>query len=155
MVRTGGEPRVDASLRCKNFETFLPLYTRSRQYWDRIKTSEVALFPGYVFCRLDPRQKLSLMLTPGVHDVVRQGESVRVVDEVEIESLRQLIASQSNVIPWPYLKSGNRVRIGFGSMSGIEGCFVRDKGLDRLVLSISLLERSVSVEIDRAWVQPI
>jgi hypothetical protein len=46
------------------------------------------------------------------------------------------------------------VRIGHGSLTGIEGILVRVKNSYRLVVSVTLLERSVAVEIDAAYVSP-
>jgi transcription antitermination factor NusG len=56
---------------------------------------------------------------------------------------------------WPYLKVGQKVRVEVGSLSGVEGILLRDKGSDRLVLSVTVLQRSVSVELDRAWIRPM
>ena len=41
--------------------------TNVRRRWsDRFKSVELPLFPGYVFCRLNPRFRLPLMTIPGV-----------------------------------------------------------------------------------------
>jgi transcription antitermination factor NusG len=155
MVRTGGEPLVSSALISKTYETFLPLYTRCRQYSDRIKKLDCALFPGYVFCRFDPDRRLPVLITPGVHDVVRTGDRPGLVDEAEIENLRKVVAGQNNAVPWSYLRTGDRVRVEVGAMAGVEGFLVREKGTERLVVSVSLLQRSISVEIDRTWVRPV
>ena len=65
-----------------------------------------------------------------------------------------MVGSGASVLPWPILREGQRVSICGGAMDGLEGILVRDK-LTRLVLSVSLLQRSVAVEIDRAWVSPL
>ena len=64
---------------------------------------------------------------------------------------------QSGVLakPWPYLKVGQRVRIEEGSLAGIEGLLIQERGKDRLIVSVHLLQRSVSVEIDRDSIRPI
>jgi transcription antitermination factor NusG len=116
---------------------------------------EAALFPGYLFCRLNPDKALPVLTTAGVYDIVRVGERVQPIDAAEIEAIRRLVASSCSAKPWPYLKSGDRVRVEFGSLAGVEGLLVSEKGVDRLILSISMLQRSVCVEIDRTWVQPV
>ena len=53
------------------------------------------------------------------------------------------------------MKVGNPVRIEFGPLIGLEGLVVVEKSRQRLVLSVHLLQRSVSVEIERSWVRPL
>ena len=154
-VRANGEALVDGFLRRKFYETFLPVYEECRAYSDRICRVESALFPGYLFCRFDPERRLPVLTTPGVHDVVRLGNSPTPVDESEIEALRKFIGSGFTAKPWPYLCAGDRVRVEFGSLKGLEGLLVKEKGAERLILSVSLLQRSVSVEIDRTWIRPV
>ena len=58
-------------------------------------------------------------------------------------------------LPSPYLASGDAVQVDNGPLEGLTGVVVREKGTDRLVISVSLLQRSVSVEIDRDHVRPL
>lgn len=154
-VRTRGEVLVEGALRRKSFETFLPTYKEVRHYPGRVRKIDAALFPGYLFCRVDPSKRLSVLTTPGVYDVVRAGEKLLPVEEVELAAIRHLIALNSAVTPWAYLKTGQRVHVYRGPLAGIEGVLVSEKGNNRLVLSISLLQRSVSVEVDRSCVRPV
>ena len=50
---------------------------------------------------------------------------------------------------------GEKVRIEIGPLAGVEGILVALKGSNRLVVSVSLLQRSVSVEINESWVIPV
>jgi len=56
---------------------------------------------------------------------------------------------------WPFLKSGQRVSIEEGPLRSLEGVLITTKGSDQLILSISLLQRSVAVAVDRRWVRPM
>jgi hypothetical protein len=40
-------------------------------------------------------------------------------------------------------------------MAGLEGIIARTDKVYRLVVSVSMLQRSVAVEIDREWARPI
>jgi hypothetical protein len=44
--------------------------------------------------------------------------------------------------------------VEFGPLAGIEGTIIEVKSKCRLIVSVSLLQRSVFVEIDRDWVVP-
>ena len=153
-VHTRRESVVEQALRRKSYETFLPTYKECRQYSDRVRKIDSALFPGYLFCRLNVENRLSVLTTPGVYDVVRAGERFQPVEESEIAAIQQVVTSGCAAKPWPFLKAGDRVRVQFGSLAGVTGYLISEKGTERLVLSISMLQRSVSVEVDRTWVQP-
>lgn len=74
------------------------------------------------------------------------------VEDREIEALQLAVASGVSSQPWPYLKVGERVRIHSGRLAGLEGILIQFKGNHRVVLSVSLLQRSVALEVDLNWV---
>jgi transcription antitermination factor NusG len=142
------------TLRAMGYEDFLPLYSVKRRWSDRIKTVEFPLFPGYVFTRFDPGLRLPILKIATVNNVVGPGNKPEPVKDSEILALQTVCQSGLQPIPCPYLTVGSKVLIHDGPLSGLEGILVRDKQT-RLVLSVALLQRSVSVEIDRAWVSPL
>src|SRR5579884_2916131 len=83
-VRTKNELTVDTLLRGKNYETLLPTYTDRRRYSDRVRRVEMALYPGYVFCRFDPVRRLPILTTPSVEYIVGNGKTPQPVDENEL-----------------------------------------------------------------------
>lgn len=154
-VRTRHEHWVASHLDGNGFELFLPLYKCRKRWSDRIKEAELPLFPGYLFCRLNPQDRLPVLKTPGVIQIVGFNRQPVPVDEVEISSLQRLVSSGMPNQPWPYLQVGEQVRIESGPLRGLEGRVVEFKGNHRLVLSITLLQRSVAVEMDSAFVQAL
>jgi transcription antitermination factor NusG len=99
--------------------------------------------------------RLDLLRLPGVLGLVCfQGKPVP-VESGEIENLRQGLTGRTVLYPHPYLKAGRKVRIRTGALAGVEGILVRKRDSARVVLSISLLQRSVSIDIDEADVEPI
>lgn len=154
-VRTGGESRVKRALEQKVADIFLPTHTVCRRYSDRIKRVDAALFPGYLFGRLDVIRRLPILTTPGVVSIVGLAGAPQPIEQSEIAAIQRVVQSGASAIPWPYLRTGDRVTIGFGALAGLTGILMKSRGLDRLVLSVHLLQRSISVEIDRAWVEPV
>jgi len=146
------ETMVATQLESQGFECFLPKYKSIREWSDRKKEVEQPLFPGYVFCRFEYSQRRPIVITPGVLQVVGCGRTPTPVEEREIEAIQFAIASEVPRQPWPYLAIGERVRIHTGRLSGLEGILVNFKGNHRVVLSVSLLQRSVALEVDLAWV---
>ena len=154
-VRVNYEKRVSEALRSIGYEEFLP-FCRSRRRWsDRTKEVQSPLFSGYVFCRIDLNRRLPILTTTGVHFIVGNGKVPVPVAEQEIENLRLLTGSQLQAEPWPYLTVGQRVRIEQGALDGLEGILVGLKKPRRLVVSVTLLQRSVAVEIDETWACPV
>jgi transcription antitermination factor NusG len=154
-VRVRGEPQVAQVLRRREYECVLPTYPNRRRYSDRLKRIDTALFPGYVFCRFDPLRRLPILTTPGVEHVVSLARVPQPVPDAEMAAIQQIMQSGVLARPWPYLRVGQRVRIEQGSLLGIEGLLVQERGKDRLVVSVHLLQRSVAVEVDRESIRPI
>ena len=155
MVRSRRESIIAAQLVGQGYECFLPLYKSIRRWSDRMKELEQPLFPGYLFSRFDFQNCRSLLMTPGVLQVVGNGRSPIPVEESELESVRQMLTSGLPNQPWPYLQVGERVRVNHGSLTNLEGILINFKGSHRVVLSVALLQRSVAMEIDLDWVTPV
>jgi transcription antitermination factor NusG len=154
-VRSNYEKIASASLRSKGYEELLPLCTGRRVWSDRIKVVESPIFPGYVFCRFDPSRRLPILTTPGVVGIVGFGDAPAPVHEHEISSLRALLEAGLSCEPWPFLKVGQPITIEHGPLAGVDGTVLQIKGQYRLIVQISLLQRSVAAEIDRETVRPI
>jgi transcription antitermination factor NusG len=148
------EKAVAKALRAKGFQDFLPLYVVRRKWSDRVKEVELPLFPGYVFCRFDPLRRLSVLKVAAVLSILGSRHEPEVIPEAEIAALQTVCQSGLHAVPYPWMPVGSKVQIEAGPLSGIEGTFVEAKQA-RLILSISLLQRSVALEIDRAWVAPV
>jgi transcription antitermination factor NusG len=147
---------VSAGLRAKGYEAFLPLQRSVRKWSDRIKELDLPLFPGYLFCRFNVNDQLMpIRTTPGVIGIVGAGKTPVPVDDGEIEAIGAIVRSGLAAEPWPVLCEGSRVQIEGGPLAGIEGIITKTDKVYRLVVSVSLLQRSVAVEIDREWVRPI
>ena len=154
-VRTRHEALVAAHLSARGFELFLPLYKTQRKWSDRMKEVSLPLFPGYVFCRLDVSNRLPVLSAPGVNSIVGIGKTPIALDESEIAAVHAIVKSGLPTEPWPFLKVGQAVRIEQGPLSGVEGILTDFKGHHRLVLSVTLLQRSVAVEVENGWVEPL
>ena len=154
-VCTNHERRVAQQLNERHVETFLPLYRSVRRWKDRRKELQLALFPSYVFVHMDVRDRLQVLQLPGVVHLVSFGGVPAPLPHIEIEALRNGLSNDGRVESHPYLAAGRRVRIVDGAFSGIEGIVVRRKEKLRVVLSISLIQRSVAIEVSEADIAPL
>lgn len=153
-VRPGHERVVAATLRHKGYQEFLPLGRVRRRWSDRIKQLEVPLFPGYLFCRFKLLVGGPVITTPGVIRIVGAGRNPVAVSDEEIESVRRIVEAGVPAEPWPFIRVGQVVRVDSGPLRGLVGIVLRVKNDRRLVVSVSLLQRSVAVELADASVTP-
>jgi len=146
---------ASATLCGKGYEAYLPLYRSQRRWSDRVKQLDFPLFPGYLFCRFDVSDRLPILTTPGVISVIGAGRVPIPVADEEIEAVRAILRSGLAAQPWPFLPVGSKVYIAQGPLAGLEGIITNAEKVYRLVVSVTLLQRSVAVEIDREWALPI
>jgi len=154
-VRSRHEKKVALQLQNSDLECFLPLYQARHRWQDRNMIVSLPLFPGYVFIRIRPRERLRVVTISGVVRLVGIHGQPTPIPAHDIESLRHCVSRDGSLQPHPYLSVGRRVRIKSGPLAETEGILARRKGRCRLVLSIHLIERSVAVEVDAGDVQPI
>ncbi len=154
-VRTRWESSTALLLSGKGYQTFLPTYKVHKRSNGKFREARAALFPGYVFCQFEAQKRLPILVTPGVIAVVGQGRVPQPVEDSEIASIQSAVSSGIHVEPWPYLEIGQKIRIEQDSFHGLEGILINFKGGYRVVVSISLLRRSVALEIDRACIKPV
>jgi transcription antitermination factor NusG len=153
-VRSQHEKMVFAQLDAKRHEAFLPMYSVRHRWSDRWKTVSMPLFPGYVFCRFDVTRRSSIMITSGVIDLVRSGAEPAPIENSEIETVRAVVASKLAAEPYGSLVKGQSVKLVSGPLTGATGTLVEIRKNFRFVVSVQLLNRSVSVDIDQDWVAP-
>jgi transcription antitermination factor NusG len=154
-VRSKCEFLANQILENKGFETFLPTYTSKRIWSDRVKHLSLPLYPGYVFCRFEFEHRLPVLQSHGVVDVVNDGRRGLSIPEHELSAVRRIVESDLKVAPWPFLQVGQHVEVHRGPLQGVEGILLAQKKNYRLVVSITLLQRSVNVEIEGDWVRPV
>jgi transcription antitermination factor NusG len=153
------EQLVNDQLAAKGFEMFLPKAT----VWSRRKGQqrqvERPLFPGYLFVHhpLDKHSYIEVLKARGVVRVLGdRWDALSSIPHEEVSAIRRLVHAQAPLLPHQYLPSGSRVRISAGPLEGVQGVLVRSKpskGL--LVVSVSLLQRSVAVEVDCTLIEAV
>jgi transcription termination/antitermination protein NusG len=146
-VKNRHEKHVAVSLESKGCESFLPTYTKLHE---KSKKFELPLFPGYVFCRFPRERILPAISTPGVFSIVSYGPSPARISDDEVEDIRRVVESGSQVQPWSYLGVGKEVRLKSGPLRGLEGIVVEESNQTWVVISVHLLQRSVALKVERS-----
>ena len=154
-IRSRWESSTALLLSGKGYQVLCPTYKTTKRWSGRSKEVTAPLFPGYVFCQIDALKRLPVLVTPGVIAVVSRGRVPLPVGDSDVHAIQKLVASGFQAEPCPYLEVGQRVRIESDALEGLEGILTCFKGSNRIVVSVSLLRRSVALEIDRFCVRPV
>jgi len=150
------EALVSRYLEALGIEKFFPVYQARRRWSDRMKTVQLPLFCGYVFIRIAERCRFTPVLeAPGAVEVISFGGVPAPIPDEQIQAVRRLIASGLPACPHPYLKHGDRVRINGGPLAQLEGVLQKVRNQYRFVLTVDMLQRAVSVEVDSELVEPV
>ena len=153
-TRPRHEKQVQQELANQQIETYLPTHKVRRRWSDRYKIVEEPLFKNYLFVRTDTGNYRKALKPYGVVSFVSvEGEPAVIPDE-EVEAVRIMVTSEIPHNPYPYLKTGRKIRVKYGPLGGCEGVLVRKRGLSRLVVTVHLLQRSIEAELDAAWIEP-
>lgn len=150
------EKRVGQNLAIREIEHYLPLYSVRRRWKDgSVVTLDLPLFPGYLFVHIDYSERVRVLEVPGVVSMVGgTGRLPASLPESDIEALRSGLALRG-AKPHPLLTAGQRARIRTGALAGMEGVVLRQKNSLRVVLTVDLLQQSVSVEVDESELKPL
>lgn len=129
-------------------EYFLPLYHSKRVWKNRTKVDlEMPLFPNYIFVQLAPGDYGPLLRIPGILSTVGNAAGPVAIPEVEIDTLRRVVRC-NRVEPHLSIAIGDRIRVTTGPLRGIAGVVLRKGNSIRLVVTLDLIGKGVSVEID-------
>lgn len=148
------ELSVSFSLNSKGYTTFVPTYKSKRQWSDRTKIIANALLPGYVLVQHTSEiVQGPIVTTPGVIGIVGFANRPALIDDTEISPFRTLMNSSIKAEPWPRFQQGDRVTIAMGPLAGIAGTVLQTRNKSLMIIAITILNRFVSVHIEKAWLQ--
>lgn len=142
------EKAVAKQFEGRSVDCFLPLVRQSRRWKNGVRAKvEQPLFPGYVFARLEPKLYFKVLSVPGVVSVVGPGRHPAILDDEEIDSLREGLAER-NSRPHPFLVVGQKARIASGAFAGKTGVLIKELTSLRVVLTVDAIMKSFAVEVD-------
>lgn len=150
-VKARTEHQVATILRTKGYEEFLPTRSTTKK---KVST-RLPLFPGYVFCRFRSDARGPIVTTPGVIRIVQFGGKPAPIDPEEIRSVQLIVNSGVPISVWYGLQLGDNVYIQEGPLRGTVGVLTCVRSKQRLVVSITMMMRTVAAEIDPEWVKAI
>jgi transcription antitermination factor NusG len=151
------EKRVAQHLQENRIATFLPLLQQIHKWSDRRSKVEVPMFSCYTFVCIaqETEERLKVLMTPGVLRFVGDERRGTPIPDEQIENIRTAIKEKIPCAVHPFINKGQRVRIRGGSLDGVEGILVNQGGEESVVVSVELLQRSISMKIEGYRVESI
>ena len=144
-IHPQSEGMVTGKLDGAGIEAFYPRVTRKSA--DKRRDVELKFMPGYVFARFALADKTPVVAIPQVVGILGFGPRPVAIPDVEIEAVK-LIVSFPKPVPCAYVSAGDRVVVCRGPLRGLEGYVAYAKGVARVIVSVQMLARSISAEVD-------
>jgi transcriptional antiterminator RfaH len=150
------ETIAEENLLRQGFHVYFPrICVRQRRRGRWIDAIE-ALFPRYLFIRLDPSQKSTATVrsTRGAVGLVRFGGQPALVPQTVIDVLKQRedAASGMHKDERPLFSTGETVKLVDGPLMGMEGVFAEQDGEKRVIVLLELLGKANKVAVSRDWI---
>jgi transcription antitermination factor NusG len=155
------EKRVDAQLRERGIETFLPLVMRVRQWKDRRKEVEFPLFPSYVFGRFALTEAHRVLSVPGVSTLVKANGRPVWIAENELENVRLFARALAagKVEPEPELRPffavGELVEVLDGPFAGVHGVVQQQRGRRRILIGLKAIGQALEVDVSKCTLRSL
>ena len=149
------EKKVDMELKRKGIESYLPIQTVVRQWSDRKKKVDQPLFGGYVFVHTTSNDRIDSLQVDGVVRMIGFGGKPSIIPDDQIESIKRFLTEGFRFEPIDYLVKGDRVKVTYGPLMGVEGKLVEKRNERRFVISIEAIRQSIAVEIDPGLLRKI
>jgi len=142
-------PRKEKALARRLAETRVAYYLpQIENTTEAGRTSWLPLYPGYLFFRGEKLEVVKTGLVAGTLEVFDQNQF-----ETELRQIHDLQQSGARLTPLPSLEEGDLVTVRDGAFAGFHGRVVRIANEERLIVSISVLNRHVLVEFSRTAVR--
>lgn len=136
-----------------NIAYYLPMLCRRQPSLNRVRYSYVPLFTGYVFLKTNNNGRYAAMTSDYIAKIIEVTEQDKLLKE--LNNVQTALVSDKTIYPYDYVSTGQRVRIKYGSMKGVEGVIMRKKSGFRLVLHVSCLMQAVAMDVEADIVEPI
>ncbi|GAB4303659.1 MAG: UpxY family transcription antiterminator [Marinilabiliales bacterium] len=148
-TRPRHERKAFENLKSFGFEAFLPTYKTLRQWSDRKKKVELPLFPSYCFVKIEEKKYIEPLKANGVVKYVWfNGKPIPVEDKV-IESLQRVCKGDYKIEKtYNKFSSGQKIRIKYGQLKGIEGIYVNETNNFKLLIWVDAIGQGVYVHIN-------
>jgi transcription termination/antitermination protein NusG len=143
------EFKAAAQLNSISVGFYLPTFVSIRKWSDRKKKIEVPLFNGYIFIYASEKERLMSVEQKAIVRTISFQGKPSIIPDWQIESLKKLLAETPDVFITDKIETGEHIKIVSGPFEGIVGIVKKVNSENWLIISLELLNRSVSAKLPR------
>jgi transcriptional antiterminator RfaH len=152
-TKSRNEKALAKDLIQKDISYFLPMNWKVRRQRGRTIRSLLPLFSGYLFFCGKENQRIEVLRTNRVANLLAVNDQQRLLDE--LSQIEQALRTGAALSPHKYIKAGQYCRVIGGPLADLQGIVVKTRGTARLLLQIDMLGQATSVEIDTDMIEII
>ncbi|MFW6334852.1 MAG: transcription termination/antitermination NusG family protein [Desulfosalsimonas sp.] len=153
-VKSRREKALAGFLAKNHIGYYLPMAARKQKSPSgRVRYSLMPVFPGYIFLKADDTDRYTALRTNHIARIIEVPDPDTLVRE--LKQIRTALTGNMPVYPVDFVSVGQRVRVKKGPMKDVEGTVIRKGRNFRLVLSVTAIAQSVSVELDEDMVERV
>ena len=145
-VKSRNEKALAHDLIRRNINYFLPMSWKISRQSRRTVKSLLPLFSGYMFFCGDEHQRVELLQTNRVANLIEVCDQQTLIDE--LAQIELALQAGVSLTPHKYAKVGQPCRIIAGPLRGLTGIVLRAGNTTRLLLQVDILGQAAAVEID-------
>ena len=152
-VRPRTEKRVNERLSIMRVFHYLPLVRKDKKVQRRKVVRYLPVFPGYVFTRLFPEERIAILGTQQVVRTIPVSDPRRMIHQLrQIEHARRLPADLRLAESFT---AGEYVKVVSGPLCGLEGQVKRIGAQTSIVLSVDILGRALEASVAPGDLKPL
>ncbi|MEN6384212.1 MAG: transcription termination/antitermination NusG family protein [Phycisphaerales bacterium] len=150
-TKSRNEKALAWQMQKKNISYFLPMTEKVYKKSRRVFRSMLPLFGGYIFFCGDEPQRLEVLKTNRVANLLEVKDQQHLVSD--LLPIEAALKSGAELAPFNYIKAGQRCRVIAGPLMGTEGLVTNDQNKTKLVLQIDMLGKATCLEIDSSLLE--
>ena len=150
------EKKVAERLMEAGVQVFLPMVEVLRQWSDRKKKVQKALFNGYVFVKTDRNNLWNCLQTPGAVKFVNFSGVPATIRDEDVETIQRLVATGVSIeTDGSEISPGEKVKVIGGSLEDMVGECIEKGNKDYFLIRIPGIYQNMLVSIPRKFLQVI
>jgi transcriptional antiterminator RfaH len=152
-TKSRNEKALAKELVQKDIGYFLPMSWKVWRRRGRTIRSLLPLFSGYLFFCGKESQRIEVLRTNRVANLLTVKDQQRLLDE--LSQIEQALRTGVTMTSHRYIKAGQYCRVIGGPLAGLHGIVVKTRDTTRLLLQVDMLGQATSVEIDTDMIEVV
>ena len=144
-VKPRTEKKTVEYLRSYGYFYHLPVYLKITKVQRRKVKRELPLFPGYVFTKLFPDERIRMLQTNLIVHTITVPNPREMIHQ--LRQISRASRAKPEMRPVHSFKVGDLVRVKYGPLRGTEGYIKRDGAHATLCLNVEILGAAVEISI--------